>query len=101
MNKNELKNGYFNKIAEIKINTQDYKHGIPLTILIKKLHRIGNILSNSITQNTNQLSFGFENPSLSFVKTKDVDAIENAVLVESINQGSIQRWPVKTEQRYK
>ena len=87
--KNELNTGLFNVIAEVKINNEDYTHGMPLDYLINRLKKISKYFKRSIPVNTNQLAFGFENLSLNMVQPRNDENLQPFVLVDGLHSGRV------------
>lgn len=87
--KNEINNGHFNVIASIEINNEDYRYGMPLEYLIHKLKRSSKVFEKSITADTKQLAFGFDNLSLNLVQSRDEVNVQEKVIVQGLNSARV------------
>ena len=88
---NKLKNGHFNVIATAEINNQDFKYGIPLGYLLKRLKRVSKNLNNPINTATKQMVLGFQDLRLNLVQPSESESesSQKLILVQGLNTASV------------
>lgn len=80
-----MNNSHFNIIATTEINSQYFKHGMPIEYLLNWLKKVNKNLKRSINVNTKQIALGFENMSVSSVQPNEGESAPNENLVLGLN----------------